>query len=155
MCISLRCRTSAVISISPIKILLNSKHLQHLIAVMIDHLHSDLAGLGPVKRAASGRVQFRPSRFIYLGLERPLRLLIGIIAAGKISMADKEHLAVVVGINESASNISSGVAMDLPGSGIVDVQPFDVDLNLAISTEFDESGFQVYWTNPRFAENHD
>ena len=61
----------------------DSKHFQHLIPVVVDHLHGDLAGLRAVERAAFGGVQFRPGRFIHLGLERPLQLLVGPVAAGE------------------------------------------------------------------------
>jgi len=35
-------------------LLLHPKHPQHLIPVVVDHLDGDLAGVGPVKRAALG-----------------------------------------------------------------------------------------------------
>jgi hypothetical protein len=72
---------------------------------MIDHLHGDLAGLRPVERAALGRVQFRPGRFIDFSLERPLQLFIGLIAAGEIGVAHEEALAVVIGVAEPAGDI--------------------------------------------------
>jgi hypothetical protein len=40
---------------------------------MVDNLHSDLAGLRLVEQAASGRIQFRPSRFIHIDTERLLQ----------------------------------------------------------------------------------
>ena len=86
----------------------NPKHLQHLIPVVVDYLHGDLAGVGPVKGAALGGVQFRPSRFIHLGLERPLQLLIRLVAAREIGVADEEALTVVIGVDEPAGDVGGG-----------------------------------------------
>lgn len=119
---------------------------------MVDDLHSNLAGLWPVKRAAFRRVQFRPSGFIDFRLERPLQFLIRLIAAGEIGMTDKKGLTVIVRVNEPADNISSGIAANLSGGRVVDVQPFDLDLNLAIRARFDLAGLRIDRMNVRLTE---
>ena len=52
---------------------MSESQVQHLIPVVIDHLHGDLAGVGSVERAASGRVQLRPGGFIHIDTERLLQ----------------------------------------------------------------------------------
>ena len=91
---------------------------------MVDHLHGDLAGVGPVKRATSGRVQLRPGRLVHLGPERPLQLLIRLVPAREIGVAHEETLAVVVRVDEPAGDVGGRVAANLPGGGVVDVEVF-------------------------------
>lgn len=122
---------------------------------MVDDLDGDLAGVGSVEGAALGGVQFCPGRFIHLCPERPLQLLVGPVAAREIGVAHEEALAVVVGVDEPAGDVGSGVAANLPGGGIVDVETLDLDLNPAIRAGFDLPGLGVHRLNVRLAEDHE
>ena len=39
-------------------------HLKHLVAVVVDDLHGDLAGCGPVERPARSAVEAAPRGFV-------------------------------------------------------------------------------------------
>jgi len=100
------------------------KHFQHLIPVVVDHLHGDLAGLRAVERAAFGGVQFRPGRFIHLGLERPLQLLVGPVAAGENALPVARYprfsfnRRTAAPASTTAPSISNPVSRTVPGCPI-------------------------------------
>ena len=101
---------------------LNLEYLQHFIAVVVDHLDGDSTSFRRIKRAAGGRVQFRPGRLVNLGPERPLELVVGIARTREVSVAHEEALAIIVGIDEPAGNIVGGVRANLAGGRVVDVE---------------------------------
>src|SRR5262245_54296465 len=59
-------------------------HLQHLVPIVVDHLHRDLALLWRVEQYALGRVQLRPLGLIDLGAEGAFQLLVGVLAAEEV-----------------------------------------------------------------------
>ena len=72
---------------------------------MIDDLYGDLAGLGLIKSLANGRVEHGPGRFVYFGAEGAFELVIGLVSAGEVGVANKETLAVIVCVDEPARDV--------------------------------------------------
>jgi hypothetical protein len=81
------------------------KRLQHLVTIVVDNFHGDLARVGPVERAAHRAVETAPGRFIDVGPERPLELVIGFVGPGEVGVPHEEALAVVVGVDEPAGDV--------------------------------------------------
>ena len=111
---------------------LDGEYLQDLVAVVVDDLDGDLAGLGRVEGAAGGGVQGRPGGFVDFGAEGALELVVGLAGAKEVGVADEEALAAVVGVEEPAGDVVGGAAADLAGGGVVDVQALDGDDDLAV-----------------------
>ena len=78
----------------------NREHSQHLVAVVVDHLDRDLAGIGHGEWAADRAVEASPRGFIDLGAQGALQLLVRLIGAGEVRVADEEALAVVVRVDD-------------------------------------------------------
>src|SRR5262249_10916260 len=83
-------------------------YLENLIAVVIDDLYGNLTRLRFVKGAADCAVKTRPSRFVDLGPQRPLELVVGLIRACKVGVAHEKALSVVVGIDKPARDVVCG-----------------------------------------------
>lgn len=101
--------------------MLYAVHLQHFIAIVIDHLDGDLSTRWPRKGAADRAVEGCPGGFINLGAEGAFELLIGFIGAGEVGVADKEAFAVILGVNEPTGDLVGGTAADLVGGGVIDI----------------------------------
>jgi hypothetical protein len=81
------------------------KQLQHLVAVVVHHLHGDSAGGRRRERAAPGRLQRGQRGLVNLGPKRALQLLVRLVGAGDVRMPHEEALAVVLRIHEPARHI--------------------------------------------------
>src|SRR5713101_7768345 len=92
---------------------------------MVDNLDGDLARFGLVERPAHRTVQTAPGRFVDLGPERPLELVVGFLRTSEVCVTHKEALAVVIGVDEPAGNVVGGSAANLPGGRIVDIYALD------------------------------
>ena len=84
---------------------LNLKHLQQLVAVVVDDLDGDFAGGGRREGAACGGVEGGPGGLVDEGPECPLELVVGLVGPGEIGVAQKEALAVIGGIDEPAGDV--------------------------------------------------
>ena len=73
---------------------LSVANLQHFVPVVVDHLHGDLAFFWDVEGSADGRIQAGQSRFVYLGFQGLLQLLVRFVRAGKVGVAYDEAAAV-------------------------------------------------------------
>src|SRR3990172_4200374 len=62
-------------------------HLQHFVAVVVDHLDGDLPRLRHVERERARRVQSRPRRLVHLGAEGPLEALVGLVGDAEFHCA--------------------------------------------------------------------
>ena len=91
-----------------------------------------LPDLGLVERPAHRAVETAPGRFVDLGPERPLELVVGFVGPGEVGVADEEALAVVVGVDEPAGDVVGGAAADLPGRRVVHVHAPDLDDDLPV-----------------------
>src|SRR5262245_12728782 len=80
------------------------EHLQNLVTIVVDDLNGNLAALGRVEGAALCRVQRRPRFLIDLCSESALESLVRLLRAGEVGVSDKKALAVVVSVNEPASD---------------------------------------------------
>ena len=54
---------------------------------------------------ALGAVERRPLGLVDLGAEGVLQLVVGVLAAAEVGVADEEALAVVVGVDEPAGDV--------------------------------------------------
>lgn len=79
------------------------KHLHHLIAQVIDHLHGDPARLRLPERSRSVALERRPRFLVDLGLERCLQCLVRIVRSQEVGVPNEEALRVVVRVDEPAS----------------------------------------------------
>jgi len=89
-------------------------HLHNLIAIVVDHLHGDLAlpgafAFGGVEGAADGGVEGGPGGFVDLGAKGALELVVWFVAAGEVGVTDEEAFVVVVRVDESARDVVGGV----------------------------------------------
>ncbi len=82
-------------------------HSQHLIPIMVDHFHSNLACLRSLEGAALGSVELIPGVFVDFCFECFREFFVWSVSAGKISMAHKEALTVVVRVDEPAGDVVS------------------------------------------------
>lgn len=65
-------------------------------------------------------------------------LVVWLVGAGEVGVTDEEAFPVVVGVDEPAGDVVGGMAADLAGCRIVDVDPLDFDQTLiAFAAEFD------------------
>jgi len=110
------------------------EHLEHLVAVVVDDLHGNLAGCRPVKRAAGGRIEGGPRRLVDFRPQRPLQFVVRFLRAGEASVADEEALAIVVGVDEPAGDVVGRGVANLPGGRVVYVQALDDHAELAALT---------------------
>jgi hypothetical protein len=72
---------------------------------VVDDLDGDLAGLRLREWSAYRPVEGAPRRFIDLGTEGTLELVVRFLSAGEVRVPDEEALAVVVGIDEPAGDV--------------------------------------------------
>jgi hypothetical protein len=91
-------------------------HLQHLVAIVVDDLHRDLAGFRRVERDARRPVQLRPLGLVDLSPQCFLELLVWLIGAAEVGVTDEEALAVVLRVDEPARDVGGAAATDLAGS---------------------------------------
>jgi len=78
------------------------KHLQHLVAIMVDDLHGNLAGFRFVERLAHRAVQTAPSRCVDVPPLRPFEFVVGFVRPGEVGVTHEETLAIVVRVDEPA-----------------------------------------------------
>jgi len=88
---------------------------------MIDDLDGDFAGGGEIEGVTLGGIERRPSLFVNFRLQRFPQFFIRFIGSGKIGVPDKETLAVVIRVDEPASDFVGGIASHFPGRGIVNM----------------------------------
>ena len=77
---------------------------------MVDHLHRDLAAFGLAEGAAAAGVEVGPGRFVDLGPQGAMELLVGLVGAGEIGVADEEALAVVIGVDRNSGMVPLDVS---------------------------------------------
>ena len=95
---------------------------------MVDDFDGDLAGLGFGEWAALGAVDAGPSRFVNLGAQRALEVYVGFAGTDEVGVADEKAFAVVVGVDEPASDIVGGGVADFSGRRILNTEAFGLDL---------------------------
>src|SRR5271157_2343516 len=122
-------------------------NLQHLVAVVVDYFDGDLACFGWVEGAAGRGIQSGPRGLINFGAQGAFQLDVGFLGAGEVSVANKEALSVIVGVDKPAGDIISRVAADFACGRVVDVQTLDLhhELSVLLLPHF----------NIRFAEIHE
>jgi hypothetical protein len=69
---------------------LHADHLQHLIPIMVDHLHRDVLARRSGERSTRRVVEQRPGLFVDIRFQRSLQLLIRLIGACEVGTADEE-----------------------------------------------------------------
>jgi hypothetical protein len=107
---------------------------------VVDHLDGDLAALGDFEGAAAGGVEAGPGGLVDLGLEDALELVVGVVGAGEVGVADEEALAVVFRVEEPAGDVVGRRAADGAGRRVVDVEAADLDRDFAAAVEVVEPG---------------
>ncbi|NLS92977.1 MAG: hypothetical protein GXX96_12550 [Planctomycetaceae bacterium] len=85
---------------------LNRIHLENLVAVVVDDLDGDPAGFGFGEGAAGSAVELAPGVFVDVGAQGSFEFLIRFVGTSEVGVSDKETLAVVVGVDEPARDIS-------------------------------------------------
>jgi hypothetical protein len=90
--------------------------LHHLVAVVVDDLDRDPAGLRAREGSADGRVHRRPRLLADVGAEGAAELVVRVVGAGEVGMADEEGVAVVVRVEEPTRDVRDG----RPVGGLVD-----------------------------------
>ena len=73
----------------------DGEHRHDVVAVVVDDLHSDPAGLRHHERPAHCSIQRSPCGFLDVCLERLLQPRIRVIAAGEVAVANEEQFTVV------------------------------------------------------------
>src|SRR5271157_651218 len=126
---------------------LRPEHLQNFIPVVVDDLDGDFAGFRAVERAAGGGVERCPGGLIYFGAERAFQLVVGIVGAREVGVADKKALAVVGRVDEPAGDIVRGMAADFLRGGVVNLDAADFHFQLAV--------FPLTDLHVRLAEDHE
>jgi hypothetical protein len=84
-----RCRQSYPLYGAP-PIVLNPKHLHHLVAEVIDDLDRDAAASRPLERTRRVGIERRPGVLVDLGAQCGLQRLVRVVGAKEIGVADKE-----------------------------------------------------------------
>ena len=86
--------------------------------------------VGSREGARDGRVERRPGGLVDVGAEGALELVVGVVGAEEVGVADEELLVVVGGVDEPAGDVVGRVAADDAGRRVVDVEAVDLDLEL-------------------------
>ena len=107
--------------------LLDRIHLQHLVAVVVDHFHGDPAALRRRKGHARRRVESGPGRLVDFGPEGAFELFVGLVGPREVGVTDEEAFGVVVGVDEPAGDVVGRLAADLAGRRVVNVDAADLD----------------------------
>ncbi len=100
--------------------------------MVVDHLDRDPATGRAREGAGDGRVERRPGGLVDVGAEGALELVVRVVGAEEVSVADEELGIVIRGVDEPAGDVVGGVAADDAGRGVVDVEAVDLDLQLAV-----------------------
>src|SRR6266540_69065 len=120
--------------------------LQDLVAIVVDDLHGDLALLRRVEGDAPGSVQLRLFRLVDLGPQHALQLLVGLLSAEEVGVADEEALVVVVRVDEPAGDVVGAARTNLAGGRVEHIDAAHRDDQLAVLLLVDG--------NVRLAEDH-
>src|SRR6516162_381011 len=111
----------------------NRVDFEHLVAVVVDDLHGDLAHRGRIKGITLRAVERCPLGLVDLGLEGALELAVRVIGPGEIGVADEEALAVVIGVEEPTGNVVSRATPNRAGRRVVDIHypsgPMEISTN--------------------------
>jgi hypothetical protein len=97
---------------------------------VVDHLDGDAAARGAREGPRDGRVQRGPGGLVDVGAEGALELVVWIVGAQEVGVADEELLVVVGGVDEPAGDVVGRVAANDAGRRVIDVEPMDLDVEL-------------------------
>src|SRR5205823_580226 len=101
--------------------------LKDFVAVVVDNLQSDLACRWLWERTAVRAVEHCPGVLVDVRPKRSLQLVVGIVTPDEVRMANEEALAVVVRVDEPASNVFCRMASNDSGGWVVDIEATDLD----------------------------